>query len=257
MKLKTLFAILVMAMFIVSCGGGGSDSGSTSEAPPADDAPAADVTPAGTATISGAIAFSGDAPKPRKVRQDQDCKALHDGDVFADNVVVNDNDTLKNVFVYVKEGLEGKKFAVPSEPVVFDQKGCMYDPHVFGVMAGQTIKILNSDPFLHNIHARPEVNRPFNFGMPKQGDERERSFKKAEVMVFIKCDVHPWMGAYCGVLDHPYYSVSGDDGSFTISNLPAGSYVVEAWHEQYGTQTMNVTVADNETQTADFTFAAQ
>ena len=99
----------------------------------------------------------------------------------------------------------------------------------FGVQTGQNLKILNSDPLLHNIHALPKINRSFNFGMPKQGDVRERSFKKAEVMVKIKCDVHPWMSAYCGVVDHPFFSVSGDDGTFTLKNLPAGEYVIEAW----------------------------
>ncbi len=173
---------------------------------------------------------------------------------MSDNVVISDG-KLANVFIYVKEGLGDRTFTPPAEPVEFDQTGCMYTPHVFGVQVGQNVKIINSDPFLHNINAQAETNRPFNFGMPKQGDVRERSFRVPEVMVKIKCDVHPWMGAYAGVVSHPFFAVSGADGSFSIEGLPAGDYVLEGWHEEFGTMTQSVTVTDGGSASADMTFS--
>lgn len=245
-------------IWMTGCGGGGESGGGepAASSEPEAAAPAAPMEPLGTASISGTIAFNGEAPERKLVRQDPECSDLNPEPVQTEAVIVNENGTLRNVFVYVKEGLEGHTFPTPSEPVVFDQRGCMYSPHVFGVQTGQMIKILNSDPLLHNIHALPEANRPFNFGMPRQGSEMERSFATQEVMVKIKCDVHPWMGAWAGVLDHPYFSVSGDGGSFSIDGLPAGSYTVEAWHEEYGTQTVSVTVGDGEAATADFAYGS-
>ncbi len=249
-KSKLLLSAIGFSLLAAGCGGGGEEPAQEAQTP-SGDKPAV-MAAAGSSTINGTVNFTGTAPAAKRVNQDQECRVLHTEPVYSQNVIVNENGTLRNVFVYVKEGLGDRKFDPPSEPVVFDQKGCVYEPHVFGVQKGQTIKILNSDPLLHNIHALPKDNRPFNFGMPKQGDVRERSFKKTEVMVKIKCDVHPWMGAYCGVLDHPFFSVSGDDGSYSIKNLPAGEYVIEAWHEKYGTLTQTITVGDDETTTADF-----
>ena len=230
--------------------GGGENGASTGETPAAQQAQV--PMPPGSATISGTVSFAGAAPERKQIRQDRECSALHEQPVLSEDVIVNENGTLRNAFVYVKEGLGDAKYPVPSAAVTFDQRGCMYTPHVFGVQVGQSIKILNSDELLHNIHALPEVNRPFNFGMPKAGDEREREFRAAEVMVKIKCDVHPWMGAWAGVLEHPFYAVTGDDGTFSMSNLPAGEYVVEVWHETYGTKTGTVTVDDAGAATIDF-----
>ncbi|MDX1548855.1 MAG: carboxypeptidase regulatory-like domain-containing protein [Rhodothermales bacterium] len=250
--LSALLVALSLVLFTAACGGG--DDAPDADAP-ADDAMAEAVTPAGSSVIAGAVSFTGTAPEPQPLNLDKECEDLRDDPALAQSVVVNDNGTLRWVFVYVKEGLEGQTFATPTEPVVFDQQGCMYTPHVFGVQTGQPIQILNSDPLLHNIHALPEENRPFNFGMPRQGDERTREFRTPEVMVRIKCDVHPWMSAYAGVLDHPYYATTGEDGSFRIEGLPAGTYTVETWHEEYGTQTQQVTVGDGEEATADFSYA--
>lgn len=241
---------------LAGCGGGGGESAPEAQKAPEQKTAGTDIS-AFTSAIKGTIQFKGTAPDRRRIRQDQECSVLHGGEpVLSEDVVVNDNATLKYVFIYVKEGLGDRKFDPPAEPVIFDQKGCMYTPHVVGIQTNQTFKILNDDPLLHNIHALPEINRPFNFGMPKKGDERDQTFKKPEVMVKIKCDVHPWMLAYVGVVDHPYYSVSGDDGSFSLNHLPPGNYVVEAWHEKYGTQTQSVTVGDGETKTVDFSFGA-
>ncbi len=130
----------------------------------------------------------------------------------------------------------------------------MYHPHVFGMMVNQPLEIVNADQTLHNIHALPKSSKAFNIAQPKQGMKMEKTFDKPETMVKIKCDVHNWMSAYVGVLDNPYFAVSDDKGSFTIKDLPAGQYEVEAWHEKYGAQTMKVTVGASDTKTVDFTF---
>ena len=256
MRLKTFAFLLVLpfVLLLAGCGGGGEETDPADGDDAAVETPAESMEPAGTASITGTINFTGTAPEPQQIRMDRECQELHDAAVSAQNVVVNDNGTVKYAFVYVKEGLGDRTFPTPTEPVVFDQTGCMYKPHVFGVQTGQPIKILNSDPLLHNIHALPEENRPFNFGMPNQGDERTQEFRTEEIMVKIKCDVHPWMGAWAGVLDHPYFSTTGDDGTFSIEGLPAGTYTIEVWHETLPAQTMEVTVADGEAATADFTF---
>lgn len=258
MRLQTLLLVAVLSFSVVVAGcGGGEESAGTSETTTATTPAPAAATPAGTASIAGTINFSGTAPARAPITLDRECRELHDGDVLTQNTVVNDNGTLRWAFVYVKSGLEGQTFAPSSEEVVFDQKGCMYSPHVFGVQVGQTVRIINDDTFLHNVNSQPAQRaNKFNFGMPTQGMEKEQRFRTPEVMVKIRCDVHGWMSAYAGVLDHPYFAVSGEDGSFSIEGLPAGTYTLEAWHETLGTQTMEVTVGDGEAATTDFTFAA-
>lgn len=222
--------------------------------------PAEQATAAlGEASITGKIAFDGTPPKPVAIQTsaDPNCEAMHEGQpLTSEEVIVNPDGTLRNVFVYVKSGLDGKMFPAPREPVVIDQEGCHYRPHVFGMQAGQPLLIKNSDPTLHNIHAMPKNSKEFNLGQPNKGMQTTRTFANPEVMVHFKCDVHPWMSAYCGVLDNPFYSVTGDDGTFALSKLPAGEYVVEAWHEKYGVQTQTVTVGDKESKQIAFTFKA-
>ncbi len=254
MKLARLSFLVLTGGLLLLTGCGEGEAPSSESTPSPESTPAVASEPIGSAMVTGMVHFDGVAPDSRRLRLDQDCSALHDGPVMSNAVIVNDG-MLKNVFVYVKEGLGDREFAPPSEPVLFDQSGCMYEPHVFGIQVGQTLKILNSDPFLHNINGQAEENRPFNFGMPNQGDERERTFRVPEVMLRIKCDVHPWMGAWAGVLTHPFFDVSGDDGQFSIEGLPAGDYVVEAWHEEFGTQTQSVTLTDGGTASLIFTFS--
>ena len=205
--------------------------------------------------VTGKVNFKGTAPTPTtiKMNADPNCVKLHTGPVVSDSVVVNKNNTLKYVFVYVKEGVKGS-FPTPKEAVVFDQRGCHYTPHVFGIMVNQPLEILNSDPTLHNVHALPKVGKQFNAGMPMKDMKISRTFDKSEVMVTVKCDVHPWMRAYAGVLEHPFYSVTNDEGSFEIKNLTAGKYTVTAWHEKYGTKDMTVTVEEGKPATIDYTF---
>ena len=208
------------------------------------------------APLTGKVIFEGTAPPPQilKVEADPVCLLQHQGGITSEEVVVNPNGTLKNVFVYVKQGLEGQTFPAPAAPVVFDQKGCHYEPHVFGIQVGQPLEILNSDDTLHNVHALPKNTQEFNLGMPIKGMKLTKTFTAPEVAVKIKCEVHPWMAAYAGVLDHPFYAVTGEDGSFSLKDLPPGEYVVEAWHEKYGTQTQTVKVP--ETSEVSFTFKA-
>ncbi|UCE02798.1 MAG: carboxypeptidase regulatory-like domain-containing protein [Candidatus Latescibacterota bacterium] len=248
------------------CGGGGGDSsdqgGSSAPASSAGGSSSAGASHAAsgaTATLMGKVNLAGAAPErnPLKMTADPACAQQHeDMPALAQDVIVNDQGMLKNVFVYVKNGLEGHEFDTPEEPVVLDQKGCVYTPHVIGMMVKQDLKILNSDPTLHNIHALPKVsgNKEFNLGMPRQGMEFSKTFENPEVMIRIKCDVHPWMASYVGVLPHPYYAVSGDDGGFRIADLPAGEYTIEAWHERYGTQAQTITVGDSPNVEVSFTF---
>ena len=183
------------------------------------------------------------------------CAGAHDGPVLAEEVVVGEGGGLQNVFVFVKEGLSGD-FPAPSDAVVLDQNGCQYKPHVIGVQVGQPLQILNSDKTLHNVHGMPKTNPGFNFAMPKFVKKKDHQFDSVETMVAVKCDVHPWMSSYIGVVDNPFFAVTGPDGTFEIDGLPPGDYTLVAWQEKYGTQEAKVNVAADGTSTVDFTFKA-
>jgi plastocyanin len=208
--------------------------------------------------IAGRITFEGTPPKPAVVRMDSDQNCVKDGAASTDETValVGDAGALQNVFVYVKDGLGSLRFPIPTTSVVLDQKGCRYVPHVVGVQVGQNFEILNSDPTLHNVHAVPKANQEFNMGQPLPGIRHTHQFSTREVMVPFKCDVHPWMNAWVGVLDHPYFAVTGADGSFSLKGLPPGTYTVEAWHETLGTQTQSVTIGERESKDISFSFKA-
>jgi plastocyanin len=205
-------------------------------------------------SIIGTITFEGKAPKMKPLRLDADpiCVANNEIAPKKEWLILDENKGVKNVLVFVTEGLN-IDYSPPEEPVVIDQKGCIYSPHVLGIMAGQQLDILNNDGTLHNIHALPKVNKEFNKAQPRSKKKLSVKFEKPEAPFKIKCDVHPWMGAYIGVFDHPCFSVSGDDGTYIISDLKPGEYVIEAWHEKLGSQTANVTVSDSAAH-QDFTF---
>ena len=229
----------LVALGVVGAGGGG------------------DAAQAG-ATITGKVKFTGTKPVMAKIDMSDEpvCKAKYQAPPTKEDVVVNPNGTLANVFVYVKAGLPASYHApAATAPVVIDQDGCRYHPHVFGILVGQTLSIKNSDGIAHNIKAKGVKNRPFNISQPNMM-MTPRTFTTAEVMVPLECNVHGWMKAWLGVLPHPFFAATGADGSFSIKGLPPGTYTVEAWHEKYGTQTAMVTVAGTQTKTADFTFAA-
>tara|TARA_B100001146_G_scaffold13026_1_gene10466 strand:+ start:3665 stop:4375 length:711 start_codon:yes stop_codon:yes gene_type:complete len=205
-------------------------------------------------SITGTITFEGKAPKmkPLKVDADPICVANNEIAPKKEWLILDENKGVKNMLVFITEGLN-IDYSPPEEPVVIDQKGCIYSPHVVGIMAGQQLDILNNDGTLHNIHALPKVNKEFNKAQPRSKKKLSVKFEKPEAPFKIKCDVHPWMGAYIGVFDHPCFSVSGDDGTYIISDLKPGEYVIEAWHEKLGSQTANVTVSDSAAH-QDFTF---
>ena len=267
MKMRTSLACATIMTLAIAAGcgsgGGGGEKPPASGGgtpPPAAHSPAPAPAPAagGSAvTLTGSIKLEGAAPARTALKMNADavCAKAHPTPAMSQDVVVDANGMVQWVFVYVKSGLEGQEFETPAAPVTFDQMGCMYDPHVFGIMVNQPLKILNSDPTLHNIHALPAKGE-FNLGMPRQGMEFTKTFVQPEVMVKIKCDVHPWMGAYAGVLTHPFYAVTDASGKFSIPNLPAGQYTIEAWHEKFGAQTQSVTIGATPTQELNFTFAA-
>ncbi len=209
-------------------------------------------------SVSGTVTFDGKAPTLRPLAMDADpaCAKKHSGPVPSEMLVLGPGNTMGNIMVWVSKGLPaGKTWPVPKTPVVLDQHGCQYKPHVMGIMVGQTYKILNSDGVLHNIHTLPKVNASFNKGMPPTLKETTTVFNKPEEVFHIKCDVHPWMSAYMAVFNHPFFSVTEADGKFTISGLDPGTYEITAWHERLGTQTASVTVGANDKKTQDFKFS--
>ena len=269
------FVSLMFAMtlvFSIACGKGkeaskedeGEDdeqttttvAASTAATTTAATAPAAAAVSADAATLTGLVKFEGAAPKMGNIQMSADpyCQSQHGGTPATDeDVVAGPGGELANVFVYIKD-IKGN-FPAPSTPVVIDQKGCQYHPHVNAVMVGQTLQIKNDDATLHNVHAMPVVNSQFNEGQPVQGMTSEKHLDKPEMTPFkIKCDVHGWMKSYMAVMPHPFYSVSQANGTFTISNLPPGQYTVVAWHEKYGQQEQQVTVGAKESKALNFTF---
>ncbi len=209
-------------------------------------------------SVTGTVTFDGKAPtlKPLTMDADPVCAKKHSAPVPNEMLVLGNGNTMGNILVWVSKGLaSGKKWPVPGSPVVLDQNGCQYKPHVMGIMVGQTYKILNSDGVLHNIHTLPAINPAFNRAMPATLKEATTKFDKEEGVFHIKCDVHPWMSAYMAVFSHPFFSATGTDGKFTISGLDPGTYEITAWHERLGTQTASVTVGANDTKTQNFKFA--
>jgi plastocyanin len=212
---------------------------------------------AGAGTITGTVVYEGKVPnlRPLSVAAEPMCAKKHET-VPNEALVLGPGNAMANILVRVVGGLPaGKTWPAPKEPVVMAQEGCQYVPHVMGIMVGQPFKVLNDDGILHNVHALPKVNRPFNMAMPPTRKEATESFAKEEGMFTIKCDVHPWMQAFIGVFSNPFFGVTKTDGKFTIANLPAGTYEIEAWHEKLGTQKATVTVGASDTKQASFKFS--
>ena len=210
-------------------------------------------------SIAGTVMFDGKAPalRPLDMAAEAVCHKKH-GEKPAPNeaLVLGTGNSMGNIIVWVSKGLPaGKTWPAPKTPLVLDQDGCAYKPHVMGIMVGQAYRILNSDGILHNIHTLPKINTSFNRGQPATVKEMTTTFPKPENMFQVKSDVHPWMSAYIGVFTHPFFSVTGTDGKFTISGLDAGSYEITAWHERLGTQTASVTVGATDTKTQNLKFA--
>ena len=209
-------------------------------------------------TLKVHVKYDGKAPKPKRLRMDADpvCGSSHSGPVRSENFKMAKDGSMKEALVYLKN--VNYSGGVPSEPAVLDQQGCIYVPHVFGMMAGQALLIKNSDATLHNIHSMPKVNKEFNFAMPKVVKKKKASFAKSEPDPFyIMCDVHPWMKTWVLVSDHPYYAVTDKDGNFSIDNIPPGTYEVVCWQEKFGSKralTSKVTIGEGDTN-KDFVFS--
>jgi hypothetical protein len=216
------------------------------------------VDPATAATITATVKFSGAAPAPEMITLTGDPKCVSENGApqrADDKIVVGDNQALQNVFVYVKDGLSSFSYPLPSEPAVLDQDQCRYTPHVLGVRVGQPLQIRNSDPLLHNVRSNAVVNQAFNKSTPIEGMKFDHVFATKEVMVPFKCDVHGWMSAYVGVVDHPYFGTTAPDGKVVLGNLPPGTYTIEAWHEALGTKSQQVTIGAKESKDVSFAFS--
>jgi len=213
--------------------------------------------PTGTARILVKVVLSGTPRPPAKLQMAADpvCAKQHQTLALSQEIEVGVDGALQDTLVFIKDGVTGA-YPTPSTPVTLGQKGCIYTPHVLGVMAGQPVQILNSDPTLHNIHALPVINPGFNIGMPIQGLKALKVFPKVEPPFHVKCDVHGWMSAYIGVFNHPFFGVSNEQGEVELKNLPAGTFQIQAWQETYGVRTQSVTLAAGETKQITFTFKA-
>ena len=207
------------------------------------------------ADVTGKATLNGQAPKPKVINMAAvpQCAAQHTQPVFDESIVVGAGNELQNVVVWVKDGakLGG---AAPKDPVVLDQKGCVYSPHVVAVMVGQELKAKNSDAMLHNVHGLARENGEFNISQNQQGQENKIDGNKAVETYKVKCDVHPWMNAWVVVLDHPFSAVTDANGAYTIKGLKDGKYTLVAWQEKLGMQEAEVEVKDGKA-TKDFQFA--
>ena len=220
---------------------------------------AADAPAAGARGIklSGRAVYQGTPPAQRTINMSKDakCIALHEGKpVLDEELIVGTDGGLKNVFVRVQRGAPKIDYPMPSKPAVLSQQGCMFRPRVQGVRVGQPLLVGNGDPVTHNVRSFPVLNPAFNFGQPPSTDPRERVFDKAEREIEIQCDFHLWMHAYIFVMEHPFFSVSKDDGNYAIEGLPPGTYTLEAWHEKLGKQRKTVQVAEADLVDVTFTF---
>jgi hypothetical protein len=241
---------------VAACGSDQSKSAEPSSPAAAPDAKKVDEATAGS--ISGKIVVDGTLPANASISMSSDpaCESNSKEPAQAETFVMS-NGGLENVFVYIKDDL-GRKylFDAPTSPVKIEQKGCRYVPHVLGIRVSQPLEVINDDATMHNVHGLSQANREFNFSQPVQGMKNTNTFTKPEVMIPFKCDVHSWMRAYIGVLDHPYFAVSASGGTFELRGVPPGTYTIEAWHEKLGTESQSVTLGEKEQKEITFTFKA-
>ena len=252
-----LYAVAAFALLtLISCSSDKPPAAATTELAPT--GPALSPDEANGATLTGKVAFTGAKPPLSMIDMSANpaCERAHkDAPLAAEDIVVNPNGTLKYVFVWVKSGLPAnQRWAIPATPVVLDQSGCQYKPHMIGVMTGQNVELRNSDPTNHNIHPQPSLNPEWNDSQAPGGDPKFKTFARQEIMIPVKCNVHPWMRSFIGAVNHPFFAVTGDDGTFTIEGLPPGTYVIQTWHEKFGTVEQTVTVGAKEHKAVDFSY---
>jgi len=259
MKLRYhLYASSALAVALVLAGC------SKKEEPPAQQAAtpapaAAPIDPATVATITGTVKLDGTAPKRVRLKTDSDpyCSKAHaSSPLESEEYVVDKDNDLDNVVVYIKSGLEGRTFPTPTTSVELDQTGCQYKPHVVALMVNQPLSIVNSDQTTHNIHPTPANNPDWNKSQPPGAQPITDSFAREEIAIPVKCNVHSWMKSYIAVLKTPFFAVTKADGTFEIKGLPPGDYTISAWQEKYGSTDQKITVAPKETKKVDFTFKA-
>jgi plastocyanin len=209
--------------------------------------------PPASATVSGKITYTGNPPrmKPLDMSKEPSCAKQHATPVTTENVVTGPDNSLVNVVVYISAGDQGS--STPSQAVTYTQKGCQYLPHVLPMQVNQTLEIVNADQTSHNIHPLPKINSEWNKSQPPGTPPLTAKYDKPE-FIPVKCNVHPWMHGYFVVLNTSHYAISGSDGGFSLKGLPPGKYTVTAWHEQYGSQSQEITVAGSESKTVNFTF---
>lgn len=250
-----LCCLCCVAALIVGCSGKKKTESASSHV----DQPAVSffrVNPETAGSVTGTVRYTGKSPARELIDMSEDpaCVEAHHGKAYDESLIVSSTGSLANAFIYVKKGLEGKRFEVPTTPVVIDQRGCWFRPRVIGIQTDQVLQIVNSDPVTHNIHPMAQINREWNHSQGPGDAPLSRKFVKPEIMIRIKCNIHSWMHAFIGVLDHPYFSVSKEDGSFEIKNLPPGTYTIGVWQEKLGTQEQQVTVTPHQDTVADFIF---
>src|ERR1700683_4541358 len=198
-------------------------------------------------SVKGVVRFEGTVPKPRLISMaaDPSCARQHPSPLFAQEVMTDSKGDLENVIVFVSEGLGDRTFDAPTQPVVVEQKGCVYTPHVLALRANQPLHVVNDDPTSHNIHPTPANNREWNKAEPP-GSSMDESFAREEIAIPVKCNLHPWMQGYIAVFKRPFLAVTGKDGTFDLSSLPRGACTIKAWHEKLGTSTQTITIGANE-----------
>jgi hypothetical protein len=242
--------VALVAVLLALCAGCGGDT-------PAPSRQATPLDASTTGTITADVKLDGAPPTMDEIRMGgfAECTVKHQGPVPTGDMLVKDG-KVQNAFVYIKDGLGDRVFATPTEKVVIDQQGCLYVPRVAGAMVNQPSEFRNSDSTLHNVHGMPKLSSPWNVALPREGTERTIAVTKPEVMISVRCDLHPWMQGWLGVLDHPYFGVSGADGKVTLSNVPPGDYTIGVWHEKFGTREQKVTLPAKGSEAVTFTLAA-
>ena len=247
------FTFLPLALLLMSCSSGGVPPAETTTA-----LPEAHLDPATAGTISGSVLFRGAAPVMPVIDMSSNpsCERQHKAPVRAETVVVNPNRTLRNAFVHIKEGLPGVHWSPPAETVKLTQSGCIYEPHVIGIMVDQRLEVLNDDPVNHNVHAETTVNPPWNIAEAPKAEHSFRKFAAPEVLFPMTCSVHPWMRSYIGVSANPFFAVTDEDGSFTLRGVPPGTYTIEVVQEKLGRKEGTVTLPPAGTASIDFTYGS-
>ncbi len=256
---RTFFYLAaVPALLSLAAIGCGNKQTATETSAPATGAAGMPVDAATAGSLSGTIHLDGTPPKMKAINMSAEaaCAKEHSTPPTSQEVVAGKSGALENVVVYLQGDFSKYKFDAPQSPATITQKGCMYEPHVLALETGQPLQVVNADPVTHNIHPLPKDNREWNESQPPGAQPINQTFAHAEIPIPVKCNIHPWMKAYIGVFNHPYFAVTGPDGSFDLKNIPPGTYTLVTWQELYGTQQQQVTIAPKESKTLNLTIQA-